>query len=72
MQLVLPDKEERLARKILERIRSAQIIGLKNVMPTKTKYDFLENKGKRDELARTTGAPSSLTKERPCDSARLI
>lgn len=50
----------------LERIRSAQILGLKNVMLTESEYDAMENK-KRDELARTTGAPSSLT-----GSAHLI
>ena len=72
VQLVLPDKEERLARKALERIRSAQILGLKNVMLTESEYDALENKRKRDELARTTGAPSSLTRERPRNSVQLI
>lgn len=72
VQLVLPDKEERLARKASERIRSAQILGLKNVMLTESEYDAMENKRKRDELARTTGAPSSLTRERPRNSVQLI
>ena len=72
VQLVLPDKEDRLARKASERIRSAQILGLKNVMLTESEYDALESKRKRDEVARTTGAPSSLTRGRPRNSVQLI
>lgn len=71
MELVLPDKEERLARKALERIRSAQILALKSVMLTESEYDALESKKKRDEVSRMTEAPSSRTKGRPRNGVQL-
>lgn len=71
MQLVLPDKEERLARKASERIRSARILGLKNVMLSESEYDALESKRKRDEVATMTEAPSSLTRGRPRNGVQL-
>lgn len=64
MQLVLRDKEDRLARKALERIRSAQMLGIKNVMLTESEYDALENKKKIDEAAIMAAAPNSRTKGR--------
>lgn len=71
VQLVLPDKEERLARKALERIRSAQILGIKNIMLTESEYDALESKRKRDEAARMTESPSSRTKGRRRNGVEL-
>lgn len=71
MQLILPDEEERLARKALDRIRSAHISGKKNVMLTEFEYDALESKRERDEAARMTEAPSSRTKGRRHRGLRL-
>lgn len=71
MQLVLPDKEERLAQKALERIRSAQILGIKDVMLTESEYDALESKRRRGEATRITEAPSSRTKGRRRNGVQL-
>ena len=62
MQLVLRDKEDRLARKALEQIRSAQMLGIKNVMLTESEYDALESKKKIDEAAIMASASNSRTK----------
>lgn len=64
MQLVLRNKEDRLARKALERIRRAHMLGIKNVMLTESEYDALESKRKIDEAAIMAAAPNSRTKGR--------
>lgn len=70
MQLVLRDKEDRLARKALERIRSAQMLGIKNVILTESEYDALESRKKIDEAAIVAAAPNSRTKGRRRDSVK--
>lgn len=64
MQLVLRDKEDRLARKALERIRSAQILGIKNVMLTESEYDALESRRKRDKTTIMAAASNSRSQGR--------
>lgn len=71
MQLVLRDKEDRLARKALERIRKAQILGIKNVMLTESEYDALGSKRKREEAAIIAAAPNSRTKGRRRNGVQL-
>lgn len=61
VQLILPDKEEQLDQKALERIQSAQILGLKNVILIESEYDALENKKKRNELASVSVVNQQVT-----------
>lgn len=71
MQLVLRDKEDRLARKALERIRSAQVLGIKNVMLTESEYDALESRKKRDPATIMAAAPNFRTKGRRGNGVQL-
>ena len=54
MQVALRDKEELLVQKAFERIRRAQMLGMKNVKLTKPELDALERKQQKDEALKSS------------------
>lgn len=66
MQLALRDKEDKLVRQALERIRRAQVLGRTNVELTQPEIDALARKRRKDESAKIApGLGTNSAERRP-------